>query len=176
MEFNELIKNRESCRNFNSEKTVSDEIIKKIIEAANLAPSACNGQPYYLTVVKGDKAKEVAKLTSGMGLNKFTKDASHLIVVSEKPYVKSAAVGSKIKNNDYRSIDIGIVTSYITLAATNMGISSCILGWFDEAKIQSLLNISERIRLVIALGYPENDKIREKKRKSLNEISNIDFL
>ena len=170
MEFESLINVRQSCRGY-TDTPVSDEIINKIIEAANSAPSACNGQPYYLTVCKGEKAKGIAKLTAGMGLNKFATEAPALIVVSEKPYVRSAAVGAKLKNNDYRSIDIGIVTSYITLAAANLQVSSCILGWFDEEKIQKLLNIKDRIRLVILLGYPKDDKIRPKKRKSISEIS-----
>ena len=172
MEFESVIFKRQSCRGY-LDTPVSDEILEKIINTANLAPSACNGQPYFLTVCKGNTAKEVAKLTSGMGLNKFAVEAPCLIVVSEKPYVKSAAAGSKIKNNDYRSIDIGIVTSHIVLEAVNQGISSCILGWFDEAKIQKLLGITERIRLVITLGYPKDEKIRDKKRKNINEISNI---
>ncbi len=172
MEFESVVIKRQSCRGY-KDTSVSDEIIEKIINTANLAPSACNGQPYYLTVCKGELAKEVARLTTGMGLNKFAIEAPCLIVVSEKPYVKSAAAGSKIKNNDYRSIDIGIVTSHIVLEAANQGIGSCILGWFDEEKIKKLLNISERIRLVITLGYPVDEKIREKKRKAISEISNI---
>lgn len=172
MEFESVVFKRQSCRGYLA-TPVSDEIIEKIINTANLAPSACNGQPYYLTVCRGDAAKEAAKLTSGMGLNKFATEAPCVIVISEKPYVKSAAVGSKIKNNDYRSIDIGIVASYITLEAANQGLGSCILGWFDEVKLQKLLNISERIRLVITLGYPKDETIRPKKRKEISEISNF---
>ena len=162
MEFNKLINLRESCRSFDPQKEVSDEIIKNIIESARLSPSACNGQPYFFTVCKGDKAKEIAN------------DAPSLIVISEKPYVKSAAMGAKIKNNDFRSIDIGIATAYLTLEATNQGVSTCILGWLEEKEIQKLLGIEDRIRLVILLGYPKDEKIREKKRKQISELSNID--
>ncbi len=172
MEFESVVTKRQSCRGY-LDTPVSDEILEKIINTANLAPSACNGQPYFLTVCKGETAKKVAKLTAGMGLNKFATEAPCLIVVSEKEYVKSALVGSKIKNNDYRSIDIGIVTSHIVLEAANQGISSCILGWFNEPEIQKLLNIPDRIRLVITLGYPKDEKIRDKKRKAINEISNL---
>ena len=174
MEFNKLINLRESCRSFDPQKEVSDEIIKNIIESARLSPSACNGQPYFFTVCKGDKAKEIAKATTKMGMNKFANDAPSLIVISEKPYVKSAAMGAKIKNNDYRSIDIGIATAYLTLEATNQGVSTCILGWFEEKEIQKLLGIEDRIRLVILLGYPKDENIREKKRKQISELSNID--
>lgn len=173
MEFSQLINLRESCRNFDSSKDITNEQIEKMINSAILAPSACNGQPYYFTVCKGEEAKKVAKATTKMGMNKFALDAPCLIVISEKPYVKSAALGAKIKNNDYRSIDIGITTAYLTLEATNQGLSTCILGWLEEGEIKKILNIEERIRLVIAVGYPKDDKIREKKRKTIEEISNL---
>lgn len=173
MEFDKLINLRESCRNFDKSKDVEDEKIRKIIESSVLSPSACNGQPYFFTVLKGDMAKEVEKACATLGMNKFAYDAPALIVVSEKPYVKSALAGSKIKNNDYRSIDIGIATAYMTLEAQNQGISSCILGWFDEEKIQNLLSIKDRIRLVVLLGYSKDEKPRVKKRKTISEISNL---
>ena len=173
MEFEKLINLRESCRNFDPEKDVDDEKIRKIIESSILSPSACNGQPYFFTVCKGDMAKKVEKACATLGMNKFSLDAPALVVISERPYVKSASVGAKVKNNDYRSIDIGIATAFMTLEAKNQGVSNCILGWFDEVKIQKLLNIEERIRLVVLLGYPKDDKIRDKKRKSIEEISNL---
>lgn len=173
MEFEKLINLRESCRNFDSLKDVEDEKIRKIIESSNLSPSACNGQPYFLTVLKGDMAKNVEKACATLGMNKFALDAPSLIVVSEKPYVKSASLGAKVKNNDYRSIDIGIATAFITMEATNQGLSTCILGWFDEPKIQSLLDIKDRIRLVILLGYSKDEKPRVKKRKTIDQISNL---
>ncbi len=173
MEFDKLINLRESCRNFDSSKDVEDEKIRKIIESSNLSPSACNGQPYFFSALKGDMAKQVEKACSTLGMNKFALDAPALIVISEKPYVKSAGVGAKVKNNDYRSIDIGIATAFMTLEAQNQGVSSCILGWFDEEKIQKILDIKERIRLVVLLGYSKDEKPRDKKRKSIDEISNI---
>lgn len=114
MNFSEIAKARYSCRNYNSEKIIDGEKIEAILEAANLAPSACNGQPYHITVCKGEAAKAVAKATQGMGMNKFTSDAPVMLVISEEPYVKSAAISAKLKGNDYRSIDIGIVSAYLT--------------------------------------------------------------
>ena len=70
-----------------------------VLEAARLAPSACNGQPYFLTVCTGERAQEVAKATMGMGMNKFADKAPVQIVVSEMPYVKSAALGSQPTQN-----------------------------------------------------------------------------
>ena len=93
---------------------VEQEKLDAVLEAGRLSPSACNGQPYHFTICKGDIAKEVAKATQGMGMNKFASQAPVLIVISEMPYVKSAAMGARVKNNDYRSIDIGIATAYLT--------------------------------------------------------------
>ena len=99
-----------------------------VLQSARLAPSACNGQPYHITVCKGETAKKVAKATQKMGMNKFSTNAPVLLVLSEMPYVASAAFGARVKKNDYRSIDIGIVTAYLTAEATAQGISTCILG------------------------------------------------
>lgn len=172
MNFMEIAKARQSCRSYDEARQVEAEKLAAILEAARLSPSACNGQPYHFTVCQGDVAKEVALATRGMGgMNKFAVQAPVLIVVSEKPYVKSAALGSKVKNNDYRSIDIGIATAYLTAEATAQGLSTCILGWFDDEKIRELCGLDQPVRLVITLGYAkEGDKLREKKRKELTEL------
>ena len=146
------------------------EKLDAILEAARLAPSACNGQPYHFTVCKGDIAKEVAKTTQGMGMNKFATQAPVLIVVSEMPYVKSAALGAKVKGNDYRSMDIGIATAYLTAEAAAQGLGTCILGWFDDEKVRKICGIEHPVRLVITLGYPADDTIRPKKRKDITEL------
>lgn len=174
MTFTELIEKRQSCRAFDPARDVSDETLHTVLKAARLAPSACNGQPYHFTVCRGELAKQVAKATQGMGMNAFTNDAPVMIVVSEKPYVKTAAVGAKLKKNDYRSIDIGIATAYLTAAATEQGLSTCILGWLDNEKLQTLCDLDGTARLVIALGYAkENDVLRTKKRKPFNELVSI---
>ena len=171
MNFMEIARTRQSCRAYDEERPVEAEKLTAMLEAAQLAPSACNGQPYHFTVCRGETAREVAKATMGLGMNKFAAQAPVLIVVSEKPYVKSAAMGAKVKGNDYRSMDIGIAVAYLTAEATAQGLSTCILGWFDDAKIRALCGLERPVRLVIALGYAESgDALREKKRKSEHEL------
>ena len=121
MNFMQIANARQSCRSYNEEKPVEQEKLNAILEATRLSPSACNGQPYHLTVCTGEAAKQVAAACQGMGMNKFASQAPVLIVISEMPYVKSAAVGAKVKNNDYRSIDIGIVAAYFTAEAAAQG-------------------------------------------------------
>ena len=169
MNFTEIAQNRQSCRKYDENRPVEQEKLDAIVNAARIAPSACNGQPYFLTVCRGEKAREVAKATTGMGMNKFAAQAPVLIVISEAPYVKSAALGAKVKNNDYRSIDIGIAAAYLTAEATAQGLGSCILGWFDDGKIRDICSLDSPVRLVITLGYPL-DTLREKKRKNTDEL------
>ena len=171
MNFMEIAENRQSCRSYDSSKDVEQEKLEEILRAAQLAPSACNGQPYKITVCKGENAKAVAAACAGMGLNKFAPQAPVQLVISEMPYVKSAALGAKLKKNDYRSIDIGIVAAYITAEAAAQGLATCILGWLDDGKIRNICGLEYPVRLVITLGYAaEGDKLRSKKRKDLEEL------
>ena len=170
MNFMEIAQTRHSCRAYDEVRVVEKEKLDAVLEAARLAPSARNGQPYHFTVCKGDAAKAVAKATQGLGMNKFAVQAPVLIVISEEDYVKSAAMGAKAKNNDYRSIDIGIAAAYLTAEAAAQGLGTCILGWFDDEKIRSVCGLTRPVRLVITLGYPKDDIIRTKKRKDLTEL------
>ena len=171
MNFLEIAQTRQSCRAYDESRAVEPEKLTAVLEAARLAPSACNGQPYHFTVCRGETAKAVAAAVTGMGMNKFAAQAPVLIVVSEKPYVKSAALGAKVKNNDYRSIDIGIAAAYLTAEATAQGLSTCILGWLDDKKIREICGLDQPVRLVITLGYArEEDPLRPKKRKDLSEL------
>lgn len=173
MDFKLIAQNRQSCRSYDPTKAVEKEKLDAVIEAARLAPSACNAQPYRITVCTDNAAKEVAKATQGMGMNKFATHAPVMIVLSEGSYNTTAAAGSKIKKNDYRSIDIGILTAYITAQATSLGLSTCILGWLDDKQIRKICSLDSPVRLVIALGYAsEDDKLREKKRKQIDEFVN----
>ncbi|MBQ8600133.1 MAG: nitroreductase family protein [Clostridia bacterium] len=171
MNFTEIAKNRQSCRSYDETKFVEQEKIDAILETVRLAPSACNGQPYHITVCRGQTAKEVAKATMGMGMNKFASQAPVLMVLSEEPYIRTAAVGAKLKGNDYRSIDIGIAAAYLTAEAAAQGLGTCILGWLDDEKIRKLCDLSHPVRLVITVGYAkEGDPLRPKKRKEFEKL------
>ena len=171
MNFTEIAEKRQSCRSYDPTRAVEEEKIERILSSAILSPSACNGQPYHITVCRGDAAKRVAKATQGMGMNKFASDAPVMMVISEEEYVKSAALGAKLKKNDYRSIDIGIHSAYITAEAEAEGLGSCILGWLDDSKIREICSLDHPVRLVICIGYPKDgDLLRPKKRKTWDEL------
>lgn len=171
MNFMKIAQTRQSCRSYDPERPVEQEKLEAVLEAARLAPSACNGQPYRLTVCRGEKAREVAKATQSMGMNKFASQAPVMIVISEEPYVKTAALGAKVKGLDYRTMDIGIVAAYITAEAAAQGLGSCILGWIDDEKLRSICGLTQKVQLVIAMGYATQDeKLRTKKRKPLETL------
>lgn len=174
MNFLEIAQTRQSCRAYEAARSVEQEKLAAVLEAARLAPSACNAQPYHFTVCRGEAAKAAAKACQGLGMNKFASQAPVLIIISEQPYSKSAAMGAKVKNNDYRSIDIGITTAYLTAEATAQGLSTCILGWIDDKKLREITGIDAPARLVITLGYAaEGDKLRPKQRKDLDTLVSV---
>ena len=171
MNFTELAQNRQSCRSYNPDRAVEQEQLDRILQSARLAPSACNGQPYHITVCRGEAAGQVAKAVQGMGMNKFAPDAPVMLVLSEKSYVATAALGSKLKGIDYRSIDIGILAAYITAEAAAQGLGTCILGWLDDEAIRKICGLDGAVRLVITLGYAKDgDKLRPKKRREMDEL------
>ena len=169
MKFLEIAQARQSCRQYDPNRPVEREKLDAILEAVRLSPSACNAQPYHLTVCHGDKAKQVAKACMGMGMNKFAADAPVVMVLSEMPYNSTAALGAKVKGNDYRSIDIGIAAAYLTAEAAAQGLGTCILGWLDDKKIREICHLDHPVRLVVTVGYPA-DTPREKKRKTIADL------
>ena len=172
MTFLEMASARERCRDY-LEKPVERDKLEQCIQAARLAPSACNSQPWHFTIVTGDKAKKLAKLVQGGGFNRFADQCSAFIVVNEEPAKLNPKLSGLVEQQKYASIDIGLATAHLCFAATSQGLSTCILGWFQESDIQELLDIpaSKRIRLVITVGYAAPPHTPRKKiRKPLEEL------
>ncbi|MGG7076619.1 nitroreductase family protein [Clostridium sardiniense] len=168
--FFELIETRESCRNYTGDSIEKEKLIK-CIEAARLAPSACNGQPWqFYLVTNSDIKSKLVKLTQSSSKNA----SAFIVILEEKPKLQTKIVNN-LKNQEYTQVDIGIAASHVCLAATELGLSTCMLGWFNEDKIKELLNISpsKRIRLIISVGYSSNKEPSKKNRKSLDKILNI---
>ncbi len=168
--FFELIEKRESCRSYTGE-SIEKETLIKCIEAARLAPSACNGQPWQFYVITNPDIKsKLVKLTQASSNNA----SAFIVVLEEKPKLQTKIVNN-LKNQEYTQVDIGIASSHICLAATELGLSTCMLGWFNEDKIKELLNInsSKRIRLIMSVGYSAKEEPLKKTRKSLDKILTI---
>jgi nitroreductase len=173
--FSELINTRQSVRRYEP-RPVEKEKLMQCLEAARLAPSASNSQPWYLVVVdEPDLKNELAKATFDpvLSFNKFVLQAPVIIVMVTEKAGLITRIAAKIKKRDWSQVDTGIAAEHFCLQAAELGLGTCMLGWFYEDKVKQLLNIPKHkfIGLLITLGYPpENYRIREKTRKPIDEI------
>lgn len=173
MDFLKLVQERQSVRGYSEEK-VSREKIKSCLEAARLAPSACNAQPWRFIVVddKHLTAAVAKKCTGLLPINRFAITAPVIIVLLVEPSTLPARLGGWLKDRPFHYVDLGIAAGNLCLQATALGLGTCILGWFQEEGIKEILSIpkEKRIGLLITLGYPAAEEIREKKRHSLSYL------
>lgn len=171
-DFLDLASTRQSDRAYDATRPVEEYKIEYILEAARMAPSACNAQPWkFVVVTEPELVRRLGKAAAGLGMNKFAKDAPvHILVVEESANITSF-LGSKIKDKHFPLIDIGIVSAHIVLAAEEQGLGSCILGWFDEKEMKQIVGIpsSKRLLLDIVIGYTIKAD-RPKSRKPMNKI------
>jgi nitroreductase len=173
-QFLELVHKRQSVRSY-LPTLVEPEKLQRCLEAARLAPSACNAQPWKFIVVDEPTLKaEVAQATSSrlLGMNHFTIQAPVLVVIVIEKANFTSAMGQMIKDREFPLIDLGIATEHFCLHATSEGLGTCILGWFDEPKVKKLLSIprQKRVGLIVTLGYASTQGLRPKKRKPMEEI------
>jgi nitroreductase len=172
--FQSLVEKREACRDFSSE-VVSRENLIEIVNAARLAPSACNSQPWKMIIVDGEKAKEIppALQSPERSINHFTNYVSSFIVICETKAVLMK--GATCDSQYYAQMDIGIIAAHLTLAAASKGISTCIMGAIQEPGIKKILSVPDdvKVRLVVAVGYARTDDLRTKSRKEFNEVVSI---
>lgn len=169
----DLINSRQSCREFSDKKVELDKL-KLILEAGRLSPSARNSQPWLFTLAYSEESvARVGECTRVNGKNAFTEKSSAFIVVSE---LENEAAFGGTPHRYFAEMDIGLCVMNICLQAESLGVSSCILGAFDEDMIKSAANLSvnDRVKLVISLGYAEEGyEIREKNRKPFDECVKI---
>ncbi|MEG1524398.1 MAG: nitroreductase family protein [Clostridia bacterium] len=169
----DLIQRRESCRNY-ATRPVEREKLDRCIEAARLSPSACNSQPWkYFVVTNADMCEQLRPCLQDLGMNQFVDGCNAFVVVVEQKANLSEMVGMRFQNQDFVSVDIGLSVSQLCYAATEQGLSTCILGWINEKKIKQLLAIKPEchVRLVLCVGYAADEHLRQKKRKSGLEIA-----
>lgn len=173
--FLDLAGRRHSVRAY-AARPVEREKIERCLEAARLAPSACNSQPWMFVVVDDPARKEqVAAATSGgvLPLNHFTRQAPVLVVVVAQQANMSARAGAAIKELPFPVMDCAIAAEHFCLQAAEEGLGTCMLGWFDAAKVRELLVIpaSARPALILTLGYSAEEAVPPRRRKLLPEMS-----
>ncbi|MBN2399660.1 MAG: nitroreductase family protein [Candidatus Aminicenantes bacterium] len=175
-EFSELLKTRQSVRHYQS-RPVSRELLGKLVEAVRLAPSASNSQPWKLIVVDDPElCTQVAQATfsATVNFNRFALEAPVIAVFVMETAGIITQVGAWLKKRQFSLVDIGIAAAHFCLQAAELGLGTCMLGWFDEKKVKRLLAIpaGRRIGLLVTLGYAAaGDQLREKSRKDASLMS-----
>ena len=175
MAFLDLVKQRRSVRNF-LDRPVEREKIMTCIEAARLAPSACNSQPWKFIVVDDTQLRDrICKKAFGVFhfFNSFLKTAPVIVVIVSEKSKFIARLGGRIQNTKYYLLDIGIAGEHLVLQAQELGLGTCWLGWFREKALKSILGVPKgrKIDVMIAMGYYEEQKTRsEQIRHPINDI------
>jgi nitroreductase len=172
--FLDLVRRRQSVRAYLPDP-VSPEQIDRCLEAARLAPSACNSQPWTFVVVDDPVVKnDLADLTADrwLPLNHWTKQAPVHVVIVVEPGKLTSRLGARVKDRDFPWIDLGIAAEHFCLQAAAEGLGTCMLGWFKEEGVKTLLRIPDRKRvgLLITLGHPAETTVRPKSRKPLDSL------
>lgn len=174
--FFELVQKRVSCRSY-TEKQLSEEDIKLILESARLAPSACNKQPWRFAVVR-DKEVKTKLIKEGCiwGINMdWAIKAAIIIVLGMKKSLITHKIAPQISKIDYSLIDMGIVGEHIVLQATELGLGTCWIGWIKPDKIRKIVSWEKDIKPVslITIGYPSDDSTKPKQRFPLEELVKV---
>ncbi|NLO91316.1 MAG: NAD(P)H nitroreductase [Elusimicrobia bacterium] len=173
----DFIAQRRSVRKYDT-RPVEDEKLMRCIEAARLAPSACNSQPWRYVAVTDPARLAALKEAAFSGLysaTAFAKGAPVLVaIVSEKPGL-SAWVGGKFRSLPFYLVDIGISAQNFVLAAQSLGLGTCYIGWFDDQKAARALKVpsGRKVELLISVGYPAEEPAA-RPRKSLREMFSRD--
>ncbi|MFQ6122777.1 MAG: nitroreductase family protein [Dehalococcoidales bacterium] len=174
----DLIKHRKSVRDF-LDKPVEREKIMMCLEAARLAPSACNSQPWKFIVVDDRQLNnKLCRAAFGgiYSINSFCKTAPVIVVVISEKSKFIARIGELFRGTKYYLIDIGIACEHFVLQAEDLGLGTCWIGWFNEEAVKSILNIPhhKKIDILIALGYYNRENLGpEHGREPIDEIASF---
>jgi nitroreductase len=172
--FLEHARRRYSLRDY-AETPVDRTIITRCVEAAGLAPSACNAQPWHFVIADETEALQelaAAAVTPGLPINSFVRHAPVIAaLIAERPNITSR-IGGYLKQKPFYLMDVGIAAEHFCLQAAEEGLGTCMIGWFDESRVKSILQIPEpkSVALLITAGYPSREGSPSKKRKGLEEI------
>lgn len=175
MSVKELIEQRRSIRRY-LDKHVEREKILLCLEAARLAPSADNVQPWRFLVVDDPELRDrlAQEVFSGIySVSRFAAKAPVLIVSLARLDIIANRIGKQIQGVHFYLLDVGIAGEHIVLQAEELGLGTCWIGWFNKRKTRKILSIPKKYKIVslLSLGYYEKRPKREQKRKSLEDIA-----
>ena len=177
MEFQEVLQRRYSCRSY-ADRPVEREKLASCLEAGRISPSGCNTQRWKFIAV--DDPAQCSRMADAMqappeiGINTFTHSIPAFVAVLRHPPRRELNEKQKkiIGKFDHQDIDIGIAAQQICLAATDLGLGSIMLGWFEEQAIKNVLSIPEglSVALVIGIGYAKTESVRKPGRYPAEQI------
>ena len=178
MAFLDLVRERRSVRRYEAGRPVERDKLDRCLEAARLAPSASNAQPWRFVVVDDPALRErVARETFGplVSFNHFSLQAPVLVVCVAEEHSLKTRIGGFLMRRRYSGMDMGIAAEHFCLQAVEEGLGTCMLGWFDERGVRRVLDIPAptRVGLIITVGYEalsEGDEPPRRPRKSLDEV------
>ena len=173
MTFDDIVRKRRSVRSFQSTPVTREDILA-MGESARLAPSACNSQTWrFIAVSDPARIQRICDEAMRAGIrNPWLREAPLIIAGCSKLDLIANRFGRAISGIDYYRIDMGIAMEHIVLKATELGLGTCWIGWFNARKARRILGIPRGIRLLalLAVGYPKKSPPPRHDRKPLDEI------
>jgi nitroreductase len=175
MEFMDVVRLRKSVRSYGAQD-VEDSKLDQILESARLAPSWANTQCWRFIVVRDQE--KIKALTKAAGpSNSWMKDAPVVIVACGDPRRSGTC-----NDISYYTVDVSIAMEHLILAAADLGLGTCWIGYFEEDKVKAMLGIPAKMKVVALtpVGYPSSgaltpeDITQGKNRMSLDEMVHID--
>jgi nitroreductase len=174
VKFDQILNTRRSVRSFDS-KPVSEKDIISIIEAARLSPSACNSQTWrFIFVTRSEIIRKICHEAMRPVIpNKWLEQAPLVIVGCSQLDIIANRVGARVTGIEYYQIDLGIAMEHMVLKATELGLGTCWIGWFDESKLKNILEIPKKIKVsaLLAVGHPKKASGEKRKRKPAEKIA-----
>ena len=173
MKFDHILEKRTSVRSYDS-RTIDKKDIIAICEAARLAPSACNSQTWrFIAVTDRQSIRKICHEAMRRFIpNRWIEQVPLLIIGCSQLDIIANRIGSRVTGIEYYQIDLGIAMEHMVLKATELGLGTCWIGWFNEEKLKKILNIPKKIKVsaMLAIGYPKEEPSKKRSRKPINKI------
>jgi nitroreductase len=172
--FQKVLRGRRSIRRY-LPAPVEREKLLACLEAARLAPSAHNVQPWRFVVVDDPELKNRLAEAAFSGIysgSKFAAQAPVLLVLLAKSDPVTVRLGAKLQGVPFHFLDMGIAGEHIVLQAEELGLATCWMGWFSYSAVRKVLKVPKKYKVVamMPLGYAEKRPNREPPRKTFKEV------
>jgi nitroreductase len=170
----DIIGKRRSVRKY-SEKKIEKRKLFEILDSSRFAPSACNKQPWrFIIVDQKKKVQEIFnKCLGGIVSNRWAQSVPVFVVACARKSLLVHKVAERYKNVPYHYLDMGAAIEHILLKATQQGLGTCWIGWFNKRSLRKILHIPRGVEIVslIAIGYASEDvEIKERESINIDEI------